>query len=337
MTGRNGYVVEQWSTFLPVIRQIRRHRPDVVFYSESNLGFLLHGRRNQIGVPFRLLFSNGGPCHPPFNRHDFVHQIAPHYYNEAMNFGEPPAKHFFVPYGIKMCPAPVLDPVAKRSLRMQLNLPPDRRVVLSAGWISRTHKRMDYVIEEIARLPEPRPFLQLLGEMDEYSGEIVALGNRLLGKDGFAAGSVIYDKVFDYYRAADCFVLASLQEGFGRVYLEAMMNGLPVIAHTHPVMDFVLGGQGVLGDLSQPGQLAALLTTELRKSINPELAQQRWQSVQDRFSWEVLLPKYRDMFEACAGSRRREEADKCANWAKNSASARRRLPEFRQFSHTLLP
>ena len=101
-------------------------------------------------------------------------------------------------------------------------------------------------------------------------------------------------------RIADCFVLASLQEGFGRVYLEAMMAGLPVIAHAHPVMDFVLGGQGILGDLSQSGQLAALLTEELRKSINQDLAQQRWQTVRNRFSWEVLAPKYRDMFEACA-------------------------------------
>jgi len=310
IAGRNGYVVEQWSTFLPVTRQIRKHRPDVVFYSDSNLGFLLHRCRNQIGVPFRLLFSNGGPCHPPFNRHDFVHQIAPPYYDEAMSFGESPAKHFFVPYGIKVRTEPVLDPLAKRSLRMQLKLPPDRRVVLSVGWISREHKRMDYVIEEIARLPEQRPFLQLLGAMDECSGDIVALGNELLGKDGFAAGSVAYDKVLDYYPAADCFVLASLQEGFGRVYLEAMMAGLPVIAHAHPVMDFVLGGQGILGDLSQPGRLAALITTELQNPPNPEIAQQRWQSVRDRFGWEVLAPKYMEMFEACAGSRRREEADK---------------------------
>jgi len=159
---------------------------------------------------------------------------------------------------------------------------------------------MDYVIQEIARLPEPRPFLQLLGAMDEGSAAIIALGNRLLGKEGFVAGSVNYDKVFEYYRAADCFVLASLQEGFGRVYLEAMMAGLPVIAHAHPVMDFVLGGQGILGDLSQSGQLAALLTEELRKSINQDLAQQRWQTVRNRFSWEVLAPKYRDMFVACA-------------------------------------
>ena len=125
--------------------------------------------------------------------------------------------------------------------------------MLSVGWIAHQHKRMDYVIDEIARLPKPRPFVQLLGAMDERSTEIVELGNRLLGPGGFSARSVSYTEVGDYYRAADCFVLASLQEGFGRVYLEAQMHGLPVIAHRHPVMEFVLGEHGTLADLNEAG------------------------------------------------------------------------------------
>ena len=300
MTGRNGYIIEQWSTFFSAARQIRKHRPHVIFYSDSNLGFLLHRRRNQLGVPFRLLFSNGGPCHPPFNRHDFVHQVTPPYYKEAMSYGEPSTKHFLVPYGIRVAAPPVLAPLAKRRSRELLHLPLDRRIVLSVGWISRQHKRMDYVIEEIARLPAPRPFLQLLGAMDERSRDIVMLGNNLLGKDGFTAASVPYEKVSAYYRAADCFVLASLHEGFGRVFLEALMHGLPVIAHAHPVTEFVLGGQGILGDLSKPGELALLLRAELHAHNNQKLGQQRWQSVRDRFSWEVLASDYRKMFEACA-------------------------------------
>jgi 1,2-diacylglycerol 3-alpha-glucosyltransferase len=72
---RNAYVAEQWSSFLPVVRQIRQFRPAVVFYSDANLGFLLYWFRHWIGVPYRLLFSNGGPCAPPFVRLDFVHQV----------------------------------------------------------------------------------------------------------------------------------------------------------------------------------------------------------------------------------------------------------------------
>ena len=80
---RNSYVAEQLSTFPSMMRAVRRHRPDIIFYSDSNLGFQLFRWRKQIGVPFRLLFSNGGPCHPPFDRTDYVHQVAPFYYEEA--------------------------------------------------------------------------------------------------------------------------------------------------------------------------------------------------------------------------------------------------------------
>src|SRR5438309_517100 len=52
LSKRNGYVVEQWSSFFSVAAQIRRFRPHVVFYSDANLGFLLYRLRRWIGVPF---------------------------------------------------------------------------------------------------------------------------------------------------------------------------------------------------------------------------------------------------------------------------------------------
>ncbi len=109
-----------------------------------------------------------------------------------------------------------------------------------------------------------------------------------------------YGEVFDYYRAADVFVLASLQEGFGRVYLEALMHGLPVIAHRHPVMEYVLGSQGAFGNLSGSGELAMLLAQELRRINNDEAGHSRWKSVQNRFSWSELAASYYNMFSEVA-------------------------------------
>ncbi len=297
---RNGYVVEQLSTFPSMVRAIRRKRPDIIFYSDSNLGFQLFRWRKQIGVPFCLLFSNGGPCSPPFPKTDFVHQVAPFYYDAAISAGEVPERHFMVPYGIRVPNQPPIREIdSLRSLRKKLRLPLVRSVILSVGWISREHKRMDYVIEELAKLPPPRPFLQLLGAMDGGSKEIIDLGNRLLGQDNFAAASIPYEQVVDYYRAADIFVLASLREGFGRVYLEAMMHGLPVVAHRHPVIEFVVGKEGVLADLSKPGELTALLSGENTLKATVEERERRWRNVRDRFGWDVLASQYRSMFEAC--------------------------------------
>jgi len=296
LLNRNSYIAEQWSSFFSVIRVIRRLRPQVIFYSDANLGFQLFFRRKWIGVPYRLLFSNGGPGFPPFDRTDFVHQVAPAYHAEALAFGEPANKHFMVPYGIQVPPRPVHDPEAKRALRSRLQMPSDRPVVLSVGWISPRHKRMHYAVEELARLPRPRPFLQLLGAMDESSRAVTDLADRLLGPENYSARSVPYAEVFDFYRAADVFVLASLQEGFGRVYLEALMHGLPVIAHRHPVMEYVLGGQGILGDLSCPGELAALLAQTLPHRPHDEIISSRWENVRRRFSWPELVPHYHKMF-----------------------------------------
>jgi glycosyltransferase involved in cell wall biosynthesis len=299
---RNAYVAEQWSSFPGVVRRIRQFRPQVVFYSDSNLGFLLYWFRRQIGVPYRLLFSNGGPCHPPFARTDFVQQVAPLYYQEALDYGEAPGKHFLVPYGINVCSPPTADAENKRRLRATLNLPLDRPVVLSVGWIARQHKRMDYLIEEMARLPQPRPYLQLLGAMDENSAGLIEHGHRLLGKENFGAASVPYEQVADYYRAADVFALASLKEGFGRVYLEAMMHGLPVIGHRHPVIEYVLGEAGVIADMDRPFGLANALQAVLSEPVSEQVMQKRWQSVSDRFSWVALAPGYRDMFRQVAAS-----------------------------------
>jgi len=297
---RSAYTVEQLSSFPFVANYIRRVRPDVVFYHDAALGFQLYRWRRRIGVPFRLLFSNGGPCRPPFDRTDFVHHAAPYYFDQAIRAGEEPARHFMIPQGISLCDPPVVDAARRRELRERLGIPAERPVVLSVGWISREHKRMHYVIEELSRLRQPRPFLQMLGEIDDSSRDVLCLAENLLGAGNYSARSVPYHEVSQFYRAADVFVLASLQEGFGRVYVEALMHGLPVLAHRHPVMEYVLGEIGHLGDFSRNGNLTEALGKVLLQPNDGQRMFERWTNVRDRFSWNALAPKYVAMLHAVA-------------------------------------
>ncbi len=309
---RNSYVAEQLSTFPSMVRAIRGHRPEIIFYSDSNLGFQLFRWRKQIDVPFRLLFSNGGPCHPPFDRTDYVHQVAPFYIKEALDAGESPDRNRMVPYGINVPDGPPdRGENIRRELRRKLGLPEDRPIILSVGWISAKQKRMDYVVREIARLvlevrnqesgvrDQAVPYLVMLGAMDEESASIIALAREKLGEENFTAHSVPHDELADYYRAADLFALASLQEGFGRVFLEALIYGLPVIAHDHPVMRFVLGTEGTFGDLAKPGVLYALICEKLDREDSEAEAIRRREMVRARFSWVALAPQYREMFLDC--------------------------------------
>ena len=299
---RNQYTVEQLSFYPALARQIRKHRPDVIYSSDGNLGMQLWKRRDRIGVGFKLLYSNGAPLHPPFVMVDHVQQVVPCYMEEAMAAGESPLMHSSVPYGfgVPLGP-PERNSESKASARRQLGLPEDRPIVISVGWISKTLKRMDYTINEIARLPEPRPFLVMLGARDENTPELIEMANQKLGSGQFIARSVPLAQVDMYYQAADIFVLSSLSEGFGRVYIEALMHGLPVIAHDGPVTRFVLADQGDFADLTAEGNLALAVSTRLAIADNPAAAAARRESVRQRFDWKILAKDYAAMFQRAGG------------------------------------
>jgi glycosyltransferase involved in cell wall biosynthesis len=302
MVRRNGYVIEQLSFVPGMIRRLKREQPDVILFSDCNMAMRLLKFRNRTGATFKLIYSNGAPLSPPFQGIDHVQQVAPPYLEEALAAGEPASKHSLVPYGFTVPDGdPISDPGDKAAIRKMLNLPADRPIILSVGWISEVHKRMGYTIEEIGRMPEPRPFLLMLGAMDQNTPPVIRLADEILGAANYAARSVPYEQVDRYYQAADIFVLSSLKEGFGRVYIEALIHGLPVVAHPHPVMRYVLGEGGTFGDLSKPGVLAELLAGLLRTPSTPADMRRRRQSVRDRLSWPRLAPAYAEMFRRAAG------------------------------------
>jgi glycosyltransferase involved in cell wall biosynthesis len=84
------------------------------------------------------------------------------------------------------------------------------------------------------------------------------------------------------------------------VFLEALMYGLPCAAHEHPVMRWVLGEEGSLGDFSKAGSLTRILTDLLSRELTSEAMTRRRESVRKRFTWESLAPAYFEMFRKAA-------------------------------------
>lgn len=299
LIGREGYLVEQASFVLSLLPHIQLKQPDVIYFSDGNIGNILWHWRRLTRQNYKLLFSNGGPLSPPFCRWDLVQQVTPTYYRAALAAGESEVKQTLVPYGIEAESEIVLD-LKRKELREQLGLPRDRPVILSVGAINKSHKRMDYVIREIASLPQPLPYLLLLGQQQSESAEIIAMGDRLLGANNFQVKTVAFQEVPNYYQAADLFVLASLTEGFGRVFLEAMAHGLPCLAHDYEVARFVLGEEGYFANFAAKGSLAELVNRVLAESDKDYKRDLRYQSIYKRFSWKQLLPSYVQMIESCA-------------------------------------
>jgi 1,2-diacylglycerol 3-alpha-glucosyltransferase len=311
-TGRTGYVFEQLTAFPSFARRIRAGRPDILFLGDGRLNMrLYHWLASTASVPFRVLFHNASPVKPPFPYAHHVQQVAPWLLDEALRAGEPPAKHSLVPDGIRVpASAPESSPQAIREIRQRLNLPLDRKIILSVGWISRTHKRMDYTVNEVALLPEPRPYLVMLGRMDDTSEDVLEIARQRLGLDNFTARSVAYEDVPDYYKSADIFVLSSTYEAFGRVYLEALIAGLPCVAHDFPTSRYVLGEGGIFRDLSTQGNLAQALTETLAVPNSQHERERRRSLVRNRFGWEALIPSYLEMFRKCFNSARQPVSDR---------------------------
>lgn len=294
------YFLEQTSFFLSLIPYLFREKPEVVIFSDFSLGTMLWHWRRISNLSYKLLFSNGAPNGPPFSRMDHVQHLTPSHYQAAINAGESAENHSLVPYGIQLDRKYTsLSLLERDSLRRKLNLPIERHLILSVGAINKSHKRMDYLIKEVANLAEPRPYLLLLGQFDKESREIVKLGNLLLGADNFQAKTVTSEEIDNYYKSADLFVLASLNEGFGRVFLEAMEHGLPCLAHDYEVARFVLGDHGYFANFACFESLTILIRQVLDRDTKREQAA-RHQSVYERFSWEYLRRDYTEMIKLCA-------------------------------------
>lgn len=300
---RSSYDVEQIGFAASMAPVLLRYRPAVVYVSDWLTSRLLARLRARARLRYRLVISNGGPWPPDLLRHaDHVQEITPPALDAALAAGEPPERHTLLPLGVAM-PAS-FQPLAygeRAGLRRSLGLPPERRVVLSVGALSIRDKRVDYLIEELASLPQPRPLLLLLGAEGPDAAAVRALAATALGEDGFVARTAPSAEVASYYRAADVFALASFVESFGRVMAEAMSHGLPCVAHDGPVQRYLLGPHGHFGDFARPGRLAGLVAA-LDDGDSSEGAGERHRYVHDRFSWDVLTPRYAGLLRQCAAS-----------------------------------
>jgi glycosyltransferase involved in cell wall biosynthesis len=159
---------------------------------------------------------------------------------------------------------------------------------------------MDYLIEEVARLPEDeRPYVLLVGQVEPETEGIRALARERLREDGHSIRTVPQHEVRELSRASDAFVLASLGEGLPRALIEAMDNGLPCLVHDYGVTRFALGPHGRYADFSRPGGLAGLLaTTEGER--DPEAARARHRHAYEHFSWDGLRPRYVELLRRVA-------------------------------------
>ncbi|MCS6855380.1 MAG: glycosyltransferase [Elioraea sp.] len=146
----------------------------------------------------------------------------------------------FLPQGTILPDRPV-DEAERGARKRALDLPEESVVLLNVGSVSR-RKGTDWLIEALARLPDPRLVLVVVGPAleEDFSAEV---RRRIaeLGLEGRVRFVGFRDDPTPYYRAADVFVFASTAEGFPNVLVEAMAHGLPIVMRFLPgLADFLV-------------------------------------------------------------------------------------------------
>jgi len=136
-----------------------------------------------------------------------------------------------------------------------------KTVIMTLGRLdaSERQKGVDEVIDVMPRLVKAVPGISYLiaGEgtdRERLQEKVAALG--LTGHVAFA-GHVADAEKAEHFRLADAYVMPSMQEGFGIVFLEAMACGIPVIASKEDGGREALR-EGMLGRLVDPANAAEL-------------------------------------------------------------------------------
>jgi glycosyltransferase involved in cell wall biosynthesis len=303
LTSREPFVVEHVTFAVALLPVLARRRPDVVYFSEWHVGRVLAAWRRLSRQSFALVFCNGALMAEGYGHLDLVQQLVPGAIEYVVERGGTRERQTLLPLGVAIESSPKFDKNTRETLRRRLALPTDRRIVLSAGAIGH-QKRMDHLVGEIASMPEPRPFLLLMGQQDAETQAIRKLAQERLGADGHDIRTVPPEAMADHYRASDVFVLASLWESFGRVLVEAQSHGLPCLAHDYPVMKWLLGEEGETTDLRRQGSVASWLRGLTAADFSDARARRRHRAAYARFSWDVLVPSYVEMLRQAAQARR---------------------------------
>lgn len=119
---------------------------------------------------------------------------------------------------------------------------PQDRIVL--GCLGRLHeqKNLTFALDVLAELPEAVLFLAGEGP-EEPSLRARAESLGISARVSFL-GSLVGEDVTRFYQAIDLLLFPSLYEGFGRVLVEAMSQGVPIVANDLQIVREV-GGQCV--------------------------------------------------------------------------------------------
>ncbi len=212
-------------------------------------------------------------------------------------------KMLIIPQGVRIPATTVLDRLPERT-----GSGPARLELLFVGGIS-PRKEVGFLIEALATLRQRLAgvceiSLKIVGpdlDHERYGADV----RRLAVERGVADAVAFVGYVSEpapYYLASDVFILASNDEGFGNVVIEAMSYGLPVVCRLLPgVTDFIVDS-GVNGFLFEDAEGCVETVARLARdpALRREIGARARADACARFAMEGIAETYRALYEELA-------------------------------------
>lgn len=273
---------------------------DVIHFCDPAFGNALVRMRKLFKYRYKLLFANCGPAEPEdYTQFDYIQEFTPTYLEKARQQIRK-TRLFLIPMGVwveRFNSGP-----DRQMLRTQYGLPQDKLVVLCVASLDEPYKRQDFLINAMAELDDPDLFLLLVGQNQDspHARQLLALAQeKLPGR--FKYQTVPYASVPEVYQASDLFVLPSLNEGFGKVYLEAMAARLPLLCHDSANTQWIVRDPRCHINMEHPEALKqALASLHAGPDLTPlarDMADTNYEWVRQNYHWYRLRGDYIRMYE----------------------------------------
>lgn len=168
---------------------------------------------------------------------------------------------------------------------------------------SEKYKGYDNVIEVLPEILKLYPNLKylIIGKGDEK--ELLRI-NKLIEKNNLQnnvllTGFVSDSDLIDYYLLGDVFVMPSKKEGFGIVFIEAILCGLQVIAGNKDASKEALlnGKVGILVDPDSKDEIKNAIIKSIENPINNNQKIEQAKKINDSFNIEAFQNRLENVFK----------------------------------------
>jgi glycosyltransferase involved in cell wall biosynthesis len=299
----SGYQAEQTTFSWRLWPRIRREF-DLLHVQDPWIGLLLERlRRAGLSRP-RVILAHGTE-EPPraLARFGVLQHLAPCYLDEWEAHRPAEQAVFAVPNFVD---TERFRPGDRKAARAEWGLPQDGLVVLCVAAIKRHHKRIDYLLREVAefrkRSAEPVT-LVVAGGREAETDEVMAEGRALLGDSVRFLEGVPRERVPSLYQVADVFALASRHEMLPIAVLEALSSGLPVACSDTPVLRWMVGPAGEPANVAEPGGLLVQLERLSSPRERERRSREARKHAEETFSEEVVIRQVLEMYRRVAEGR----------------------------------